>query len=69
MDEFVPIVGGGAKHICCFFYGGIVDTTNDIDEWLKLDGVPTTCFGVRFDELVDVDQIDDGNVDDEVKTA
>ncbi len=42
---------------------------NDINEWLKVDGLPITCFGVGCDELVDVDQMDDGDVDDEIKMA
>ena len=55
------------KRICWFFYGGVVVTADDIDEWLEVDGLPITCFGVACDELVDVDQIDDGNVNDEIK--
>ena len=69
MDEFEPIVGGGVKRICQFFDGGVVNTADDIGEWLEVNGVPITCFGVAFDELVDVDQIKDGDVDDEIKTA
>ncbi len=49
--------------------GGIVNTTEDINEGLKVEGFPTTHFGVTFDELVDVDPINDGNIDDEVETA
>ena len=49
--------------------GGGVDTADNIDEGLKVEGVPTTCFGVTFDELVDIDRIDDGNVNDEVETV
>ena len=49
--------------------GGIVDTADNIDEWLEVEGVLTTCFGVTFDELVDVDLIDDGDVNDEMETA
>jgi hypothetical protein len=69
MDEFEPIVGGVWNVFVDFFDGGIVDTADDIDEWLEVDGVPITCFGVAFNELVDVDQIDDGDVDDEIETA
>ncbi len=42
---------------------------DDIDEWLEVDGLPITSFGVVCDELVDVDQINDGDVDDEIKMA
>ncbi len=52
-----------------FYDGDIVDTVNDINEGLKVEGFPTTCFCVTFDELVVVDPIDDGNIDDEVQTA
>ena len=46
-----------------------MDTADDIDKWLKEDDLRITCFGVAFDELVDADQIDNGNVDDEIKMA
>ena len=49
--------------------GGVVDTADDINEGLKVEGFPTTRFGVTFDELVDVNLIVDGDVDDEVETA
>ncbi len=49
--------------------GEIVNTTNDINEGLKVEGFLTTCFGVTFDEFVIIDLIDDGDVNDEVKTA
>ncbi len=52
-----------------FFDGGVVDTANDIDEWLKVDGLPITCFGVACGELVDVDQIGNGDVNDEIEMA
>jgi hypothetical protein len=69
MDDFKPFVGVCDMYATIFDDGGIVDTANDIDEGLKVEGFPTTCFGVTFDELVDVDRISDSNVDDEVKTA
>ncbi len=52
-----------------FFYGGVVDTANDIDGWLEVEGLPITCFGVPCDELVDIDQTNDGNVNDEIDMA
>ena len=60
MDDFEPIVGG-VYNICDNFFddGGVVDdTADDIDD-----------VGVTFDRRVDVDPIDDGDVDDEVKAA
>ena len=42
---------------------------DDINDGLKVDGFPTTSFGVSFDRLDDVDRIDDGDFDDEVNTA
>ena len=42
---------------------------DDINDGLKVDGFPTTSFGVSFDRLDDVDRIDDGNFDDEVDTV
>jgi hypothetical protein len=60
---------GGCETYLSIFDGGVVDTANGINEWLEVDGVPITCFGVAFDELVDVDQIDDGNYDDKIKMA
>ncbi len=69
MDEFESIVGGVWDVFVDFFYGGVVDTADDIDEWLNVDGLPITCFGFACDELVDVDQIDDGDVDDKLKMA
>ena len=44
-------------------------SANDIDDGLKVDGFPTTRFGVSFDRLDDADRIDDGDFDDEVDTA
>ena len=70
MDDFEPFVGG--VWIVCddlFDDGGDVDTANNIDKGLEVEGFPTTCFGVTFDELVNLDLINNGNVDDEVKTA
>ncbi len=70
MDDFEPIVGGVWNVFVNFFDdGGVVDTADDIDEGLKVEGVQTTCFGVRFHELVDIDRIHDGDVDDEVETV
>ncbi len=60
---------GGCETYLLIFYGGVVDTADDIDEWLEVDGLPITCFGVACGELVDVDQIDDGDVDDEIEMA
>jgi hypothetical protein len=51
------------------FYGGVVVTADNMDEWLKVDGLSITCFGVACDALVDVDQINDGDVDDEIEMA
>ncbi len=69
MDEFESIVGGVWNVFVDFFDGGVVDTADDINEWLEVDGLPITFFGVVCDELVDVDQIDDGDVDDEIEMA
>ena len=70
MDDFKPFVGGVWNVFVNFFDdGGIVDTADDISKWLEVEGDPTTCFGVTLDELADVDQIDDGDVDNKVKTA
>ena len=49
--------------------GNIVNITDDINEELKVEGFPTTCSGITFDELVDADPIDDGVIDDKVETA
>ena len=70
MDDFEPFVGGVWNVFDNFFDdGGIVDTAEDINKGLEVEGVPVNWFGVTFDELVDVDRINDGDVDDEVKTA
>ena len=44
-------------------------SADNIDDGLKVDGFPTTSFGVTFDRLADVDRIDDGDFDDEVNKA
>ena len=44
-------------------------SANDIDNGIKVDGFPTTSFGVTFDRLAAVNQIDNSNFDDEVNTA
>ncbi len=62
-------LGGVWNVFVDFFDGGVVVTADNIDEWLKVDGLPITCFGVACDELGNVDQIDDGDVDDEIKMA
>ena len=69
MEEFESIVGGVWNVFVDFFDGGVVVTADDIDKWLEVDGLPITCFGVACDELVNVDQIDDGDVDDEIEMA
>jgi hypothetical protein len=46
-----------------------VVSADDIDNGLKVDGFPTTSFGVTFDRLADVDRINVGDFDDEVDTA
>ena len=66
MEEFESIAGGVWNVFVDFFDGGVVVTADDIDEWLEVDVLPITCFGVACDELVDVDQINDGDVDDEI---
>ena len=43
--------------------------TSDINNGLKVDGFPTTSFGVTFDRLADIDRIDVGGFDDEADTA
>jgi hypothetical protein len=69
MDEFKSIVGGVWNVFVDFFDGGVVDTADNIDEWLEVDGLRITCFGVACDKLVKVDQIDGCDVDDEIKMA
>ncbi len=65
MDDFEPFVGS-LWNVCNNLLddGGVVDTTDNINKGLKVEGFPTTRFGVTFDELVEVDPIDDGDIDD-----
>ena len=57
--------------------GGIVISSDDIDNGLDAAGFLTTSFGVTFDELVDFERINDGddivicsaNVSNKVNTA
>ena len=44
-------------------------SANDIDDGIKVDGFPTTRFGVTLDRLAGVDRINDGDFNDEVDTA
>jgi hypothetical protein len=46
-----------------------VVSANNINDGLKVDGFPTTSFGVIFDRRANVEQIEDGDFNDVVNTA